>query len=714
MQSKRIKKMMCFVLAGAMVLGSLNMDNDASAAKKATLKTKNIALKEGNSKTIIIKNKKKKMSYTFKSNKVSVAKVSKNGKVTGVKAGKAQITVKESYKVNKKTKSLKIGICKVTVSKKTVEASAQVTSTGTPVVNATKTPATVKPTEVTNTAAPTSVTTSVPTEGPTAYPTMKPAYETFSYDFNDGDVSAFTDASKADDKDSKCIQAEGTCSLPLGEAIIYGGKCKISLKVKQDSGSEKLFTIGYEGTYLKYIQNGAYISSKSVEPMNESQNCKSPSGEWTTCEFEFTLPKYSYDFNLNFNMEGNSKFMMDDLVVKTMPFDGADYNGMVNNSIRSTGNNARIKKAIEKARAGKDVTLAYLGGSITEGFAASETNNADCYAEKSYNEFKEAYGAGADRSNVHFINAGMSGTPSNLGVIRYQRDILDQMKYGEVPDILFIDFAVNDGDDSAEAYESIIRMALEQGSAVILMFVLYSKGNGRESSYCKYGEKYDIAMVSPATGMASANKTYFDDWFYWSDGHPDVGGHRYMADCIMNLFKTIDNEAAEEDNITDISSITPLKGEAYVGMKTLNSETDIEKCPSIKSVDAGGFSGKDESQVHLQYTKNGEKNLAWFPEAWAHTAQSGNDSFKATITCNSILIAYKQASSGFGAAECWVDGKLVTTMNKANGGWNNACISVALSSSTVAEHELVIKMAAGDENKPFTIFAIGYANKNEK
>ena len=31
------------------------------------------------------------------------------------------------------------------------------------------------------------------------------------------------------------------------------------------------------------------------------------------------------------------------------------------------------KKAIEKAKAGEDVTLAYLGGSITEGFAASET-----------------------------------------------------------------------------------------------------------------------------------------------------------------------------------------------------------------------------------------------------------------------------------------------------------------------------------------------------
>ena len=31
------------------------------------------------------------------------------------------------------------------------------------------------------------------------------------------------------------------------------------------------------------------------------------------------------------------------------------------------GNTYRIRKAIEKARAGKEVTLAYIGGSITQG-----------------------------------------------------------------------------------------------------------------------------------------------------------------------------------------------------------------------------------------------------------------------------------------------------------------------------------------------------------
>ena len=88
--------------------------------------------------------------------------------------------------------------------------------------------------------------------------------------------------------------------------------------------------------------------------------------------------------------------------VETQPFDGADYAKMIDDTFISAGNTDRLKKVIDKARSGQDVTLAYLGGSITEGAGATGvTSNADCYAETSYNEFKKAYGLG-DGSNVHF------------------------------------------------------------------------------------------------------------------------------------------------------------------------------------------------------------------------------------------------------------------------------------------------------------------------
>ena len=62
-----------------------------------------------------------------------------------------------------------------------------------------------------------------------------------------------------------------------------------------------------------------------------------------------------------------------------------EYQRMVSDSLVSTGNNARLKKALQKAREGKEVTIAYLGGSITEGVGASP--NEKCYAELSWKKF---------------------------------------------------------------------------------------------------------------------------------------------------------------------------------------------------------------------------------------------------------------------------------------------------------------------------------------
>ena len=185
-----------------------------------------------------------------------------------------------------------------------------------------------------------------------------------------------------------------------------------------------------------------------------------------------------------------------------------------------------------------------------------------------------------------------------------------------------------------------------------------------------------------------------------------------MADCIMNMFKTVDDEAEETDNITDVNSIKPSnqKGDFYVGMKTLEATTDISKHEAVKSLNPGGFSGNDDLQPSLQYKKDGIDGMKWFPNEWAHTSSSGDESFTMTVSCNSLMIAYKQAGSGFGKAEVYVDDKLVKTLSNVTGGWNNAVIEKIIAGKTVAEHKVEIKMAAGDENKPFTIYAIGYTD----
>lgn len=115
---------------------------------------------------------------------------------------------------------------------------------------------------------------------------------------------------------------------------------------------------------------------------------------------------------------------------------GSDkYNSMISKSLINIGNNRRIKDAIDKARKGEDVTIAYIGGSITQG-AGAKPIHTECYAYRSYVKFKDMFGKnGGD--NVHFVKAGVGGTPSELGMIRYDRDVLRDGKVK--PDIVIVE-----------------------------------------------------------------------------------------------------------------------------------------------------------------------------------------------------------------------------------------------------------------------------------
>ena len=82
---------------------------------------------------------------------------------------------------------------------------------------------------------------------------------------------------------------------------------------------------------------------------------------------------------------------------------------------------------LSKMRAGKPVRVAYLGGSITA---------APGWRVQSRQWLQEKYPA----ATVEEIHAAIGGTGSDLGVFRLQADVLRHN-----PDLLFVEFAVNDG-----------------------------------------------------------------------------------------------------------------------------------------------------------------------------------------------------------------------------------------------------------------------------
>lgn len=366
-----------------------------------------------------------------------------------------------------------------------------------------------------------------------------------------------------------------------------------------------------------------------------------------------------------------------------------DYNNMIAKSLMSTGNNYRMKKVMEKARSGKEVTIAYIGGSITEGAGASNSNLN--YAYQSYLYFKNTYGTG-DKSNVNFINAGMGGTPSALGVIRYDRDVT---KNGQVqPDIVFIEFAVNDYQEptNGEAYESLVRNVLSAPNkpAVVLLFSVFQSKWNMQDKYQPIGSYYNLPMISIKNAVVPELEAgrLTDAEFFIDSYHPKDYGHKVMSDCISYYYNKVETEQlASSDSIIPV---TTKIGKAYQGIKMIDSSVNDSKI----SIKPGSFTKTD---------------TVWtFPMNWKH--ESGTKSFVMNLNCKNLMLVYKvNAQNTSGAVNIYVDGIFKMNINSyQSNGWNNPITVVLFNENSSAAHKVEIKMEDGSQNKFFTIMAFGY------
>lgn len=119
----------------------------------------------------------------------------------------------------------------------------------------------------------------------------------------------------------------------------------------------------------------------------------------------------------------------------SVPFDleSGVTDKMYNRALLNEGNTSRLAAAMEKAKKGESITVATIGGSITQGTAASNQNS--CYASRFFSWWQEKF----PECEVNTVNAGIGGTDSYLGVHRADEQLLSY-----APDVVVIEFSVND------------------------------------------------------------------------------------------------------------------------------------------------------------------------------------------------------------------------------------------------------------------------------
>lgn len=393
---------------------------------------------------------------------------------------------------------------------------------------------------------------------------------------------------------------------------------------------------------------------------------------------------------------------------ETVDFSDPAYGEMLEKSLLGMGRYGRLKNVLRKARAGEDTTVAFIGGSITQGAGAIPIHE-QCYAWKTFQGFCELCGRGTEE-NIRYVKAGVGGTSSELGMVRYDRDVCGDGKVN--PDLVVVEFAVNDeGDETeGECFECLVRKILDSPGepAVILLFSVFSNDRNLQERLRKVGEAYGLPMVSlkdcvveqfyrkPGAGRVISKNQYFYDVY-----HPSNIGHRVMADCLMHLIRKADGAEECESSIS-LDSISPVYGMEFTDVRFF----DRKSAEDAAQIDSGDFS---ETDTDLQAVER-DRNLfrtPEFPDNWMHVA--GVRPFHMDIQCSALLIVEKDsASPRAGRAEIFVDGEKTRVIDPREVGWVHCNALILFRGKERKKHHVEIRMAEGDEEKQFTILGFGY------
>jgi hypothetical protein len=343
----------------------------------------------------------------------------------------------------------------------------------------------------------------------------------------------------------------------------------------------------------------------------------------------------------------------------------ADWINFYKSGICNMGNTERLVKKLEAAEDGKSLTLAYLGGSITEG-----KNYSSPFSSYIKNTFC--------KGSFTEVNAGLSGTSSVVGLVRSEKDIVSKN-----PDIVVIEFSVNDHEDILykKAFESLIKkfLSLPNEPAVIALITTSKGGYSSQTQMEKVGKQWDIPVISMHNALQGAFKSGFlktGDYFT-DEYHPHKNGGQIVADAMAYYVR----QAMRTENRSDeyVFPSTPAYGAEYYTCINADPSTDLQ------SFNAGSFSkGTGYSSLPYGYTSSGGSPMT----------------FK--MNGKGLIIVFKANSSGMGSINVTVNGKTTKINGKKQYTWGGPDAELGYYQDTAGDLDVSIS-ASGS----FTIWGLG-------
>ena len=356
---------------------------------------------------------------------------------------------------------------------------------------------------------------------------------------------------------------------------------------------------------------------------------------------------------------------------------------MLEKGILNEGSKVRLMKVMERAAKGEEITIAYIGGSITAGSSASPMSTA-CFAALSTDWWEKTF----PEAKIRYVNAGIGATDSWVGVHRAADDVV-----AENPDLVVAEFAVNDGQSwNQETYDSLIRTLLEAPSEPAVISLMLAHKNGSYADrHAPAAFRYKVPIISYSALLTQKLVPW--DKVGNSDGtHPDNPGHQLIAHLLTTYYRRvlaeINEKEPEEYTVPDIS-------DSLTKCRYLNG--DILFSDELKADSAEGFEAGKVTKI--LFNDNGWK-----------TESAGTISF--TVEAREVGVIWLQKSvdpqGTYASYELYIDGEKKALLKGVEASWGTHLEYISeILGDTAAKHTIELRPAEGSTGTEFEVLGIG-------
>ena len=322
-----------------------------------------------------------------------------------------------------------------------------------------------------------------------------------------------------------------------------------------------------------------------------------------------------------------------------------DFGNVRKGAEKNTMNKERLINCIRRARNGEELTIAFFGGSITQGSLADKPE--EMYARRVFSWWEKTF----PQATFHYVNGGIGGTTSHYGVSRVVTDLLMYQ-----PDFVVVDFSVNDEPEVffQETYEGLIRKILSWDSkpAVLLLNnVFYDSGKNAQNLHNEIGDYYGIPHVSIKESIYADMKAgkYTREQLTPDGLHPNSFGHGLVAQQIINYLEKV--KAFTDKEVEVIKSFdgedTDKTMIHFIDSKVKNKSDDEKSLPvSLTSntyENTKRFTIREispELNGFLPDTREKKGMLDHFKNGWI--GKKAGDSITFVLEASNIAIQYRK------------------------------------------------------------------------